>query len=259
MNSSRLAGQRLHSADVDGALLAIARTLGGGDDHAGGAIVDKAIVEQMQRLAHEARALMLLDVERLAHDRDRIHRGMFAKGDRHRGERAAVGAVALEVASRHQRGARARRGHAEHRIFAVTAARLARAFAIAAASHYGTAHPRKADRRETRDRIGEPRVDDHRGPLDATRGEAAMRPGLIVGAKVQAEHLRQGVAVGANRRAETHDEAVEILAREPRVVERICDRIGGEIDRTAHQAAAVGRIADADDRGAIFQIEVRHS
>ena len=143
MNSSRPPGRRLHPADIHRTLFAVARALGSGDDHARGAVVDQAIVEQMQRLAHEARALMVIDVERLAHDRDRIHRGVLAKRDRHRGERAAVGAVALEVAARDQRGAGAGRGHAEHRILAMTATRLARAFAIAAAAHHGPPQSRE--------------------------------------------------------------------------------------------------------------------
>ena len=153
---------------------------------------------------------MLLDAERLAHNRERIHRGVLAKRNGHRRECAAIGAIALEVAARHHRGARARRGHAEHRIFAMSATGFAAPFTIATASHDRTAHARKTDRRETRDRIGETRVDQHRSPLDATRGEAAMRPGLVIGAKIQAEHLREGVAVGADRRAEADDETVEV-------------------------------------------------
>src|SRR5216683_752371 len=221
----------------------------------------------MERLAHVARTLMLLDVERLAHDSKRIHRGVFAKRDRHTRKRAAVGAVAIEVSARDHRGARARRGHAVNGILAVPAAGLAPTFAITAATHhwtlygtlYGPPHAGEADRREARDRIGEPTVDEHRGPLDTTRGEPPMRPGLVVGAKIEAEHLRERVAVGANRRAETYDETVEVVARETGVVERARNRFAREIDRAAHQAPAVGRIADSDNRRAVFQREVGHS
>ena len=127
-------------------------------------------------------------------------------------------------------------------------ARFARAFAIGAAAHDRTSHAREAHRRQTCDRIGEAGVDEHRGPLDATRSEAAMRPGLIVSAKIQAEYLRESVAIGADRRAEAHDEAVELLAYEARVIESSADRIRGEIDRTAHQPAAVRRIAGSHNR-----------
>src|SRR6266481_731969 len=119
----------------------------------------------MERLAHIARTLMLLDVERLAHDRKRIHRGVFAKRDRHTGQRAAVGAVALEVSARDHRGARARRSHAVNRILAMPSPGLAPTFAIATATHHWTPHAGEADRGETRDRIGEPRIDEHRSPL----------------------------------------------------------------------------------------------
>src|SRR5258708_36117805 len=107
----------------------------------------------MERLAHIARTLMLLDVERLAHDRKRIHRGVFAKRDRHTGQRAAVGAVALKVSARHHRGARAGRGHAVNGILAMPSAGLARTFAIAAATHHWPSHARQAYRRDTRDRV----------------------------------------------------------------------------------------------------------
>ncbi len=116
---------------------------------------------------------------------------------------------------------------------------LAPTFAIATATHHWTPHAGEADRGETRDRIGEPRIDEHRSPLDTTRGETPMRPRLIVGAKIKAEHLRERIAVAADRRAETYDEAVEVVARETGVGERARNRVGGEIDRTAHQAPAV--------------------
>src|SRR5579872_6111308 len=67
--------QTLHPADEHRTFATIARAFRSRDDHTCGAVVDEAIVEQMQRLANEARALMLLDAERLAHHRDRIHRG----------------------------------------------------------------------------------------------------------------------------------------------------------------------------------------
>src|SRR5580704_14816258 len=113
---------------------------------------------------------MLLDIEWLAHDRYRIHRGMFAKRDRHGGKRAAVGVVTLEIAACDHRGARAWRGHAVNRILAMPTAGLAATFAIPTASHHRTPHAREADGREARDRIGESGVDKHRGPLDAARG-----------------------------------------------------------------------------------------
>src|ERR1700730_7200350 len=48
------AGQALHPADIHGALLEVARPLGGRDNHAGRAIVNQAVVEQMERLTYVA-------------------------------------------------------------------------------------------------------------------------------------------------------------------------------------------------------------
>src|SRR5216683_3153701 len=48
------AGQALHPADIHGALLEVARPLGGRDNHAGRAVVNQAVVEQMERLTYVA-------------------------------------------------------------------------------------------------------------------------------------------------------------------------------------------------------------
>src|SRR5215472_14715935 len=123
---------------------------------------------------------MVVNVIHLTHDRTRIHRGVFAKRDRYCGKLAAAAAIAFEITARDQGGARTRRGHAVNRVFAMTATSLARTFAVAAAAHHRPAQSRKADRRQTGDRARKTRVDDHRSPLDATCGEPAVRPGLVI-------------------------------------------------------------------------------
>src|SRR5216684_6527886 len=48
------AGQALHPADIHRRLLEIARPLGSRDNHAGRAVVNQTVIEQMQRLAYVA-------------------------------------------------------------------------------------------------------------------------------------------------------------------------------------------------------------
>src|SRR5258708_37089064 len=86
-------------------------------------------------------------------------------------------------------------------------------------------------------------VNHHGSPLNTASGEAAMRPGLIVAAKIEPEDRGELIAVGADRRAETHNEAVELLTLQPTVVERVENRLAGEVDGTAHQLPAKFRMA----------------
>src|SRR5579864_554410 len=212
----------------------------------------------MERLTYVARCLIVIDAIRLAHDRGRVHRGVLAKRDRYSRELPAVRAVTLEVAARDQRCARPRRSHPVNRVLAMAAAGFTRALTVARSAHHRTAHPGETDRGKACDRVRKARVDDHGSPLNAACGETPMRPSLVVATQIQPEDRGELIAVGADRRAETHDETIELLALQPAVVQRAEDGLGGEVDRTAHQPPSKFRIADAGDCGLVLQIPVRH-
>src|SRR5438093_1402187 len=121
----------------------------------------------MERLANEARLLMVIYVENLTHNRAGIFRGMVAKCDWHCRKLAAATAVTFKIPARHQCGASTRRGHTVDGVFPVTPASLARTLAISTAAHHWPAQSRKAHCRQTRNRVCQPSIDDHRRPLDA--------------------------------------------------------------------------------------------
>src|SRR6185436_2482297 len=97
----------------------------------------------------------------------------------------------------------------------------------------------EADRREAGNRARQAGAHRHRRPLDATRGEAPVRPRLIVELQLETEGMGERVGVCTDRRTEADDQSVEVVALEPRVIQGGADRLRGEIDRAALKSAAI--------------------
>src|SRR5581483_6250606 len=102
----------LHATDVDRALFQIARAVTTGHNHTGSAIIDLAIVEQMQWLTNESGVLMVFNRDGIAHDCRRIERGVLAFGYGDRRKLTTRCAILGKIFLRDQRGTGPRRGHA---------------------------------------------------------------------------------------------------------------------------------------------------
>ncbi|MNT69101.1 hypothetical protein D3C72_2073890 [compost metagenome] len=65
-----LRGVRLtHAGDLDHRLTQVTCAFGGREDHANAAVADQAAIQQMEGLDNPARCLMVLDGDRVTHDR----------------------------------------------------------------------------------------------------------------------------------------------------------------------------------------------
>src|SRR5713101_3358712 len=106
--------------------------------------------------------------------------------------------------------------------------------------------------------MGKTSIDRQRRPLDTTGGEAAMRPGLVVHLELESERVRQRVSVRTDGRTEADDQPIQIVSAQTGIVQSITNSLAGEINGTAIEPSAVGRVADATDRGFVFQIPCSH-
>ena len=221
-------GQRQHRRQLDGRLAQVAGPFERGDQHAGRAVVDQAVVVEAQRLAHVAGALVVLDGERVPHDGGRVGHRPLAERDRHRRQLLGGGAEAVEVALGRQRRAGTGRGHADDGVLTVTAAALAGALVVAVAADGRAPGPldparpgdaREGDAGEAGDDVGHAAAHRHRRVLHAGGGEAAVAPGLGVEAQVQAEREGERVGVRAAGRAEADQHAVQLTGAQAGVVE----------------------------------------
>ena len=119
----RVAHRLARAENIDRLLLQIARALGRRDHQRAAAVADDAAIEQMQRRRNHARREHVLDRDRIAILRRRIHRRMQPHRHRDLGELLGRGAVVMHVALRDHR-IRADRGGAEGNL--VLIARVAR-------------------------------------------------------------------------------------------------------------------------------------
>ena len=80
---------------------------------------------------------------------------------------------------------------------------------------------REAHRGDASDHVGEPGRHRKRRVLQRVGDEAPVQPRLVHVADVEPERLGEAVVVDAERRAEMDRESVDVVARQPRVVERV--------------------------------------
>ena len=177
-------GQALHPADAHRPPGHVPRALLSSNQNAGRAIVNQTIVQQVQRLAHKTRVLVVFNADRCLHDGIRIHGSVFPKRHRHRGQLLTGCAKAIKILPGDQSRPSPRRGHTEHRVFAVSPAGLSPALGVSGPAHHGLAETGKTDRRHTGHHIGQSGADHHRRPLNTAGRKPSVRPGLIIRAQL---------------------------------------------------------------------------
>ena len=224
------------AAQIGRRLREIARALGGGQDQRDAAVIDQAIVEQVQRLADEARGVIVGERERLAHHGRRIERRVIAERLRHGAELVRRRAVELHVAARHQRVERAGRGHAIGKPVAGAAAAIGVAGAAIAVP--GRAAVVAVDQRDGR---GEPVADQRRRGLDVDAGEAALPGRDVHVVRADAGDLAEALIVGDA----IDDQPVDVLEDEAR-------------RRQARSSAPTGRAHRRRTRATARSACVRH-
>ena len=230
----------------------IARALGRRHQHHGRPVADDAAVEEPERVHDHAGSLMVGHAHGLLHHGVRVEPRMGAECHRHRGKLGAGRAVERHVALHGERGAAGRRGQPVVRRFRMGAAGLAVALEVVRPAE-DVALPREAQHIHAGDDVGHAGGHRHRRGLQAAGDEAAVGPGLVDEADLQAERLGDLVVVDAERPADMDGKAVDIAPPEPCVFERRLECDGGERKLALGQVTAEGAGADADDRRLVAQ------
>ena len=231
----------------------IARTLGRREHDGRAAVGLDAAVEEPQGLRHPARGVMVLEGHGLAHERVRVDDGMTADGACHLAEMIVAGPVVEHVAPRDERHLVCRRHDAERHLPLIHAVD-ARCDLLpgAAALHHPLPFarlPAPVARAEGQDGRGVATRDRSRGAGD----DRAVRPSPVAVRREEAhvaqpEHRHH---VGHRVRLDVvQAEPVDVLRREPGVVEGRGDRAARDLRLGDAEMLRKPRLADADDGGA---------
>ena len=235
--------------EIDRLGLEIARALGRGHDYRGAAVAHQRAIEQMQGIGDHPRIEHVIDGDRLAHLRRRIHRGVLATGDRDRRALRRGGAVGMLMRAGEQRiegGDRRAVGTLELRMagaghrFDRLVAREPGELAIGHRDQHGMAHA-------GRDRRGRVMHDCERGAAARRRRHAVAREDL----HVLGDHL--GVIHDRLGEGDARDQAVDVVLGDAGVVEREFRGLDVKLGGAQMRHHADFGIGGANDRDFVLQ------
>ena len=237
-------GGGAEAADVDRGFREIARALRRGHDQRDAAVIDQAVVEQVQRLGDEARALVILDGDRLLHHGFGIEQRMLAERDRDRRKLPAGRAVEVHVALEHHRMRGARRRHpvGKPRPDPAAAVTVALAAVLVAARLAVVAV-------DQRDGVGEPGLDRRGGDLDRVARHPSLTGRDQRELRVHAGDLGEALIV----RNAVDDQPVDLRAFDAAILHRALERDQAEIIGIVARHGAGRRRADPDHRHPVAQ------
>jgi len=207
--------------------LQVARTLGRGHDPGHRAVVDQAVVQQMQRLADRARTCVVGQRDRAAmHHRIRVQAGMVAERHRDVAQVSMRRAELVHVPAPHHGMHGAGAGHAPGAPLAV----------VAAIQH---AHGTAVVAVDQRHRLRRTAVDRLCGQRQRHAAEASRRFRQQAVLRVDPHDLGEALVAGDA----ADDQPIDVRWREAAIVQR-------QVQRLAAQAIAVGFREVAEARGA---------